>query len=276
VTDQNAVAGHYGTEDLKARVNQAMEKAGLGKGTVNWLDLATLDQFHVRGIAATKELALGLGLEADKTVLDVGCGIGGPARHLAAIFGCRVTGIDLNQPFIDVAKMLAERTALADRVTYQQADALDLPFGDGMFDCAWTQHVAMNIADRDQFYGNIHRVLKPDGLLAIYDIVAGEGGPLIFPVPWARKAEISFLLKSDAMREVLKNKGFAEVSWADKTDAGLQWLVDMKIARESISVAPPLGVQVIMGPEFGEMVANLERNLKEGRARVVQAIVRRV
>jgi sarcosine/dimethylglycine N-methyltransferase len=157
-------------------------------------------------------------------------------------------------------------------VTYRQADALDLPFADHAFDHAWTQHVAMNIADKGRFYANIHRVLKPAGRLAIYDVVAGDAGPLIFPVPWASQPEISFVVSMDRLRDAVIKAGFEEISWAEKTAAAIAWFADQKAARRSAA----LGIHVVMGPGFPEMAANLERNLTEGRARLVQAIVRRI
>jgi 2-polyprenyl-3-methyl-5-hydroxy-6-metoxy-1,4-benzoquinol methylase len=135
------VLNHYGTADLTERVDQALKQAGFDAGSLTWSDLAPLDQFHVRGLAATKELAEGLGLDAGSTVIDVGCGLGGAARYLVATHGCRVTGIDLSHPFIHVARQLTERVGLSSNVTYQQANALELPFPDHAFDHAWTQHV---------------------------------------------------------------------------------------------------------------------------------------
>jgi SAM-dependent methyltransferase len=270
------ISDHYGVKDLTAQVCQALRAAGLDRGTIDWRDLAPLDQFHVRGLAATRELAAGLGLEADMTILDIGCGLGGPARYLAATFGCRVTGIDQSRSFIDVARLLAGRAGLSDRVNYQQGDALALPFMDATFDHAWTQHVAMNISNRTSFYRNIHRVLKPGGRLAIYDVVAGNGDPLIFPVPWARAPEISFLLTSGAMRDMLGKTGFREVSWADTTKTGIAWFAEQQVVRRSAAITHPLGVEVVMGPEFAGMAANLGRNLQEGRACLVEAIVERL
>jgi SAM-dependent methyltransferase len=270
------VLNHYGTADLTERVDQALKQAGLDTGGLTWSDLTPLDQFHVRGLAATKELAEGLSLEPGSTVIDVGCGLGGPARYLAATHGCRVTGIDLSRPFTDVARTLTEQVGLSASVTYRQADALDLPFPDHAFDHAWTQHVAMNISDKGRFYANIHRVLKPAGRLAIYDVVVGDAGPLIFPVPWARQPEISFVMAMDTLRDVVTKAGFEEISWADKTAAAIEWFAYQKAGRRSAVAASPLGIHVVMGPGFPEMAANLGRNLMEGRARLVQAIVRRI
>ncbi len=275
MSEEISVTAHYGTGDLRARVEEALSRAGLGSGTVAWSELALLDQFHVRGLAATKELGESLKVRKEHAVLDVGCGLGGPSRYLAATFGCRVEGIDLSQAYVDVARMLAERSGLAAQVSYRQADALELPFAEAEFDIVWTQHAAMNIADRARLYGEMHRVLKPGGRLAIYDVLAGEGGPLIFPVPWAREPAISFLLTSQAMRSLLEEGGFKVLSWRDKTHEGIAWFSQQQAARQAGRATPPLGIQVVMGPEFPAMIENLGRNLREGRARLLEAVLQK-
>ncbi len=271
--EPNEVNDHYGAEPLVARIDEALRRAGKGDRSLGWADLVPLDQFHVRGLGATRELAESLGLGAGANVLDVGCGLGGPARFLAATYQCHVTGIDLSQPFVDAAQMLTERAGLSDMVTFRQGNALNLPFGNESFDHAWTQHVAMNIADRAGFYSSIRRVLRPGGRLAIYDVVAGDGGTPIFPVPWARVPETSFLLTPEAMRDALASAGFTEVSWADKTDAGRAWAAEMQANREAKPA--PLGIHIVMGPQFAEMTANLGRNLQERRIRLVETIMAR-
>jgi len=261
---------HYGEGDLVRRVAGALALTHPGPGPVPWAELAPLDQFHVRGLAATRDLAAEFGLPEGDAVLDVGCGLGGPARCLASLHHWRVTGVDLSLPFIEVARMLAERTGLAGRVRFLQADALELPFPDGAFDGAWTQHAAMNIADRDRLYRGIRRVLKPGGRLAVCDVVAGGGGPAHFPVPWARTAGDSFLLTAEAMREALGRAGFVPVSWADKTEEAVAWFAQ----RDRQAPQGPLGLQVVMGDGFPEMSANFARNLREGRTGIVQAVLR--
>jgi len=274
MNDWHKVLQHYGTLSLRERVNEALLNAGLTADRLDWSELAPLDQFHVRGLTATKELAAELQITADSTVLDVGSGLGGPARFLAATYGCHVTGIDLNQNFVDVANMLAARAGLTDKVTYRWANALNLPFGPTSFDHVWTQHVAMNIADREGLYREIRRVLKQGGSLAIYDIVAGDRGPLHYPVPWAKEQESSFLLTPDAMRSALESSGFTPVSWEDKTDAGVAWFAQQRSMNPSADRLS-LGIHVVMGAEFAAMTANLAINLQEGRARLVQAIARK-
>src|SRR5262245_13092077 len=203
-----AITEHYGRADLGAVILAALDAAGKDIDHLEPDDLAPIDELHSRGREATTDLARLLALKGDETVLDVGCGIGGPSRYLAKTYGCRVTGLDLTPEFCRVAAMLAERTGLAGKVGYRQGDALAMPFADESFDVVWSQSVAMNIADRDRLYNEIRRVLKPDGRYAFSDVVDGGGGPPYFPVPWARDSSISFLLTAQATRANLEAAGF--------------------------------------------------------------------
>jgi ubiquinone/menaquinone biosynthesis C-methylase UbiE len=276
-SDSSAVVNHYAATSLATHIGDALERAGVAgdHGLINWKDLAPLDEFHVRGLAASEELAAGLQLAPGATVLDVGSGLGGPGRFLAATYGVHVTGIDISPPFVEAATMLSERTGLSDRTTFQVADALALPFEDSTFDHAWTQHVAMNIRDRARMYAEIFRVLKPGGSFAVYDVIRGDGEPLIFPVPWARDPDISFLLTSDAMRDVLMRSGFDVVSWTDTTAVANEWIAKQRGAQSRAPLSPAIGLHLITPPDFAVMMANLGRNLIERRTLLLQAIVRR-
>jgi SAM-dependent methyltransferase len=266
------VIKHYSRDGLVTRLQAALRDAGM-EGQLAPEQLAPLDQFHSRGITATVELGQRLRPSSDTMVLDIGSGLGGPSRYLAATYGCHVSGIDLNASYVEAAAYLAARTGLSELVDYSCGDALSLRYGDGTFDVVWTQHVAMNIANRAGFYYEAHRVLRPGGRLAIYDVIAADGGPLVYPVPWSRGPKTSFLMTAVEMQAMLDRQGFKVHSWTDRTGAAIDWFSEIqKQHGASAGAAPPLGLHLVMGPEFKTMAANLAQNLTEGRAAIVEAV----
>lgn len=269
-----AVQTHYTRSDLGNAILAALEQAGKDVSRLTPEDLAPVDEFHIRGRAATLELARAAGLDATKRVLDVGSGIGGTSRCLAKEFGCHITGIDLTEEYCRAAAMLSAKIGLADLVHYYQGDATSLPFDDGSYDVVWTEHVAMNIPDKPRLYREMYRVLRPGGVLAIYDILAGPSGPVLFPVPWARTPDTSFLVRPDELRRLLEGAGFTVSSWSDTTDAARAWFVSLaeKIQKEGL---PALGFHMLLGAEFQAMAQNQRRNLEEGRIVLAQVIARK-
>jgi SAM-dependent methyltransferase len=263
----DGVRDHYRASGLTERLKTALSAFGPDEQRLTPQQLATLDQFHTRGLAATAELAKLAGITADMSVLDVGSGVGGPARFLAATYGCQVTGIDLSEPFVDAARYLTARTGQSERVSFETASALELPFDDRHFDVVLLQHVAMNISDRVRLYGEIHRVLKSGGRFATYDVVLRNGEPH-YPVPWARTPATSFLLTADATRERIEAAGFRTLAWQDDSEAGKTWFTQLRASGPPPS--PNLGV--VMGPDFLQLTANLGRNLVEGRLGILTAV----
>lgn len=265
---------HYTRVDLGDVILAALEKAGKDMYRLTPEDLAPIDQFHIRGRTATLELARAAELDAAKYVLDVGSGVGGTSRCLAKEFGCRVTGIDLTDEYCRAATMLTAKTGLAHLIDYRQGDATRLPFDDHAFDVVWTEHVAMNIPDKTRLYKEMHRVLKPGGTLAIYDVLAGPSGPVLFPVPWARSPDTSFLVQPNELRKLLEGAGFTVTDWSDTTEAAREWFVSLaeKIRKEGF---PSLGFHVLLGTEFKVMAQNQGRNLQEGRIVLAQIVARK-
>jgi ubiquinone/menaquinone biosynthesis C-methylase UbiE len=266
------VASHYGDRrDLADAIAEKLREAGKDIGALTTADLGAIDEFHVRGRKATLELAEGLGLGAGSHVLDLGSGLGGPARTLAETYGCRVTGIDLTPAFCEAATALSKWMGLGDRVSFRQGDATELPFADGSFDAAMTIHVAMNIAAKDRMYAEARRVLKSGGHFGIYDILQGEGGDVLYPVPWAREPSISHLATPDDMQALLSDAGFKILSTTDSTEEGQRWFEAMD-ERMKQSGAPPLTFRTFLGDDFLEMARNQVRNLQERRTRTVSYI----
>ena len=233
-------------------------------------DLAPVDEFHIRGREATVELAQRASLKPGALVLDVGCGLGGSARYLAAEHGCHVTGIDLTQEYVDVANTLAEIVGLNDFASFKQASALEMPFEDASFDVVWTQHVQMNIADKAAFYREIARVTRQGGQLLFHDIFEGIAGPLHYPVPWAEDPSISFLVAPDEVKRILEELKFCIRDWVDNTEPSLQWIVSA-IERMKAAGPPPLGTHLLMGNTAKTKLENIIRNLRERAIVVYQA-----
>ena len=263
----DGVRAHYRATGLVERLKDALAPLGPETRQLAPGQLAALDQFHTRGIAATADIASLAGITAGMSVLDVGSGIGGPARFVAATHGCRVTGIDLSAPFVDAARYLTGRTGQDGQVSFMTASALDLPFGDGGFDIALLLHVAMNIADRARLYREIRRVLRQGGRFVTFDVVAAGGAPHL-PVPWARTPATSFLLTVAATRAAIEQAGFRTLVSRDDTEAALAWVAQNRAAGSPPS--PNLGV--VMGPDFPQLVANLARSLADGRLGILTAV----
>ena len=206
------VAAHYSRGDLYQVIAKALESVGKDLANLEPADLDPLEHFHGRGIAATADLAASLTPLPGQEILDIGSGIGGPARYFARTFGCRIVGVDLTAEFCEVARRLNEAVGLADKISIRQASATDLPFEDGRFDAAYSQNVSMNIADKAGFFGEAYRVLRPGGAFALSELALGDGGPVIYPTPWSADGVHSFLLTEQQTVAGLTRAGFRPMS----------------------------------------------------------------
>ena len=266
----NPVETHYTRQDLGGLILAALQQAGKDVDHLTPDDLAPVDEFHGGQRSATIRLAELVGFTGTERVLDIGSGIGGPSRFLASRYGCQVEGIDLTAEFCRVAEMLTRLTGLTDKVGYRQGDALDLPFDDMSFDVVWSQNASMNIADRDRLYAEMHRVLRPGGRLALQEVVGGPGGEPHYPVPWAAEASISFLLSAEATRAKLEAARFRVVIWRDTTSTSSR---SWTYAAEG--PPPPLGIHLLVGPDWAAIARNSARNYQEDRVRLFNAVLER-
>lgn len=268
------ITAHYTGEGIAERLLAALAETGGNAVAPSPLDLAPLDQFHSRGLEATRELAEMLRPKAEERLLDIGCGLGGPARLIAYTYGSAIDGIDLTPEFCEAATRLNAVTGLAEQVRVQCASARALPFTDGVFDAAYSQNVVMNIADKTGFYREAWRVLKPGGRLALSNLAQGQGGPPRFPVPWATTAESSFLATPAKTRAEIEEAGFEIVVFRNTTQALLHFY---ETTRERVrrQGPPKLGIHVWMGERFKEMQRNTARNVEEGRVLSLEILCRK-
>ena len=253
------VQAHWTRPGVLARIDTALAELGQDPQILTPEILATVEHLHSGGLATTREQAKRVALTEDSRVLDVGCGIGGPARYLAHSYGCRVDGIDLTPELIETGRVLTKRCNLADRVTLRRGNALDLPYSDQTFDVVWCQNVSMNIADKAGLLAGVYRVLKSGGLFTATEYSVGPGGDIIFPVPWAYDASINFLESEDVMRAQCHTAGFRILEWLNYSNKAIEHYERM------LSAPPKLTGRLIFGDDAPERQRNSQRNLIEGR-----------
>jgi SAM-dependent methyltransferase len=262
---------HYGQDDLCGKIQGACEHLGLSPDGITRENLANLDEIHIRGRDATRELAKLAGLNPGQKVLDVGCGLGGPARTLAAEFGARVVGLDIVTEFCRAATMLTGWVGLTDQVSFHEGDMRAMPFKDAEFDLVLTQHTILNVEGKDTLFAEIRRVLKPAGGFLVYEVCGDDDSALHYPVPWAGSAAISHLLSASELRDRINAAGFTEKHWSDVTRKALDWFDGLAAGMGQAGptfTGPNLGL--VLGPDAAEKSRNLQRNLREGRIQVVQ------
>ncbi len=269
------ISAHYARGDLLGRLRAALLADGVDPDHPTMEALAPYDQFHGRGLEATEELADLLTVAPDDHILDIGCGIGGPARYIAQRFGARITGIDLTAEFCDVARHLTAALGLADRVDFKQGDALAMPFADASFAGAYSMNVSMNIADKAGFYGEIHRVLRPGGWLVLSEVAQGPGGPPAYPTPWARAAESSFLATPQQTRDGLAAAGFAVASLRETTEQALAYGARARAMVERGEKPPHRAVMLIHGDIAKDAMANTARGLAESQIVPIEVVCRK-
>ena len=271
MTDAKAISDHWATGDVFARILEAMKAASLSPDTVTVEELAPVDHFHARGLSATVELADVLSIRASHHIVDIGCGVGGPARYFAKRFGCRVSGVDITGPFVEAANKLTAILKMEDLVEVKLGDGQHLPFADGVFDGGYAQHVTMNIADRAGFFSEAYRVLRPGAFFAITEHGLGPHGNPHYPVPWSEDGSGSHLVTPTDTVRYLNEAGFVDVK---AEDTGAKYLAGYRRAMElAAQGAPPVfGIQILMGQTAPAKTKNAARNIEEGRTHPVQVV----
>jgi sarcosine/dimethylglycine N-methyltransferase len=270
------VNARYVFDNLEARILDGLRAMGKDPDALTPEDLAPADQLHSGGLKATLDLVALAAVRPDEVALDVGGGLGGPARILASRSGCHVTVLDLNEPFCRTGAALTARVGLSDRVAFQQGDAQAMPFPDHSFDVVWTQHASMNIPDKRRLYEEVFRVLRPGGRFIFHDHMAGPVQPIHFPVPWARDETINHLIAPEEARALLREVGFRERVWEDQYVASTAWFRESLARLEAAgSAGVPIGLRLAQGSDFDEMLRAQARNFEERRVTTILGLLDR-
>ncbi|MBS0562319.1 MAG: methyltransferase domain-containing protein [Proteobacteria bacterium] len=272
---EREVARHYTHGALADAIRRALIASGKDPDNLAPADLAPVDQFHIGGAEATAALFAQARPAAGSRWLDIGSGLGGPARHLAVAHGCTVVGIDLTEEYVAVATDLAARVGLADKVSFRAANAAALPFEDASFDGAALLHVGMNIPDKAALFAGARRVLRPGGTFAVYDIMRVGEGDLAYPVPWATDAAASFVETPASYRAALEGAGFAIAAERDRVGFALDFFRALR-ARMAQGGAGALGLHILMGETAAQKSANMVANIERGLIAPTEIIARAV
>lgn len=262
-----SVDRHYGNGEIITKIFKGFDLADKNLNCLTVDDLSPVDEFHTRGRQSTLEVAELVDLKPTDHVLDVGCGLGGTARHLAEHYKCSVYGIDLTEEYISAGTKLTELVGLSDRVDLCQGNALQIPYENDRFDTVWTEHVQMNIADKTGFYSELARVLKPGGHLLFHDVFIGTADSLHYPVPWAEDESLSSLVTESEARTIMEGVGFEIAHWEIKVKESIKFF-KKGLSQIEANGPPPLGIHLLMGKNAKEKLRNYYLNLVENRVTV--------
>ena len=261
---EQTVSAHYSNKDLLEKIYRGLEQLGFDKNQLTQSDLSSVDEFHIGGSEGTLLLAEKLSLTTSSKVLDIGCGIGGPARLLSSVIGCKVSGIDLTADYVNAGNELTNQVGLSNSVNLVNASALDVPFPDDSFDVSYMIHVGMNIVDKETLFSEAYRVTKPGGVFGIYDVMLAGSEELQYPLPWAEKKEGSAISSVEDYNLALTKVGFSLTYEEDKTDFAIDFFEKMSITMSSSDGPSPVGLHLLMGELTKQKIGNMAYLIKSG------------
>jgi sarcosine/dimethylglycine N-methyltransferase len=259
---------HDGTDPVPVVV-EALRGAGRDPERIAVDDLAGIDEFHALGRSATIALADLAEIGAGDAVVDVGAGLGGPARYLAGHRGAWVTAVEPVPRFRAACAELTRRAGPAERVGVLDGSATALPVPDGSADVAWMQAVAISVPDKAAMARELRRVLRPGGRVAFFDSVSGPAGEPHYPLPWADGPAENFLVPAAELRTAFAAAGLEPTVWNEQEGA----LAEIAQRPFQPPVDPArVGLGLLM-PQFDERMASVGRSIAEGRLRLLQAVL---
>jgi SAM-dependent methyltransferase len=209
---------------LEAAIPPDGAGAGAGAGVkVTAEQLDRLDQFHLGGLGAVDRMLPSLRIGTDSTVIDVGSGLGGPARRIAELSGATVVGVDITEEYVDAARALTRRVGLEGRVSFQHSGIAEHQ-PTSPYDAAVTMHVQMNVADKAAWFSAIAARLGPGARLATWEVVSAGSVALTYPMPWSMDGSDSHVVSPDELLSAITSAGFSTLAWVDDTEWVKDWL----------------------------------------------------
>jgi SAM-dependent methyltransferase len=226
----------YTETDLVATIERL---AGVELDALSREQRDQFDQFHAGGTEAVDRVLRSLDLKPGRSVLDVGSGLGGPARHVATSSGCTVVGVDITRAYVDTAIALTRAAGLEGQVGFVCSDVAALDRDD--FDAAYTMHVQMNVADKSAFFTEIGRRLRPGAPLATYEVCRTGAADPSPPLPWSLDGSDSFLATPDELCDTIAASGFEVREWVDETEWVIGWFAEVgaRLAASAPSATLP-------------------------------------
>lgn len=221
----------YTDADLIPTIDSLAPDLAMGTPTAD--KLRSIDQFHAGGMEAVDRLVPDLVLDRQCRLLDVGSGLGGPARRVAQLTGCQVVGVDITAAYVAAAEELTRRCGMDDTVTFKTIDIADFR-PETLFDAALTMHVQMSVPDKATWFAEIARCLRPGAYLTLWDVCRTGDKQPTWPVPWSLDGTDSFLATPDELREAVEAGGFETVTWEDESAWVQEWFTT------TVAAGPPV------------------------------------
>ena len=257
----DVIVSHYENVDLYQRITDALQSAGKNLDAITVEDLVEVDEFHIGGIQATNDLLDQLDIGPETRVLDIGSGLGGPARHISSRYDAKVTGIDLTPEVVETAIRLTDLCKLD--IKFHVGSALDIPLEDGGFDLATLIHVGMNLPDKATLFTETARVLRPEGVFAVYDVMSIAKNHPNFPVPWASMKAGSFLEPPEKYRSAAEAAGFVLLAERARVEFALDFFKKLKADTEKNGPSQ-VGLHLVMGPDTPTKIKNMVDAIRDG------------
>ncbi len=270
------ISAHYTHGELLQAIENGLEKLGLTPSTVSIDDLAPVDEFHIGGRQASEEFLDQLSFSENSHVLDIGCGIGGASRLVASRYQCKVTGIDLTLEYIETGKVICSWLGLNKLISLYQGSAIDMPFDNNDFNGAFMMHVGMNIENKIKLFKDVFRVLTPNAVFGVYDVMKSNIDELEYPVPWATTVNESKLASPEVYKEALSEAGFSIVSVRNRRDFALAFFEQLQKKSSAANGFPPIGLHILMGDTAMAKVKNMIQNISTGCIAPVEIIAKKL